>query len=311
MSRDPGHRLPVDCCDVVVVLSYHGRSDTEACVASLLADPKPPTVLVVDNGSDDGVLESVRRTWPGVLTHQTGENLGFAGGMNAGLRLALAGGARTVTILNNDTVIPAGVVGALAARAELGELVSPVVERMDGSVWFAGGLVNPETGVPEHVFDERLEALPIDGAVRRSEVLAGCCLTASADTWHRLGLFDERYFLICEDSDLSLRARDLGIPRTVLTDVRIQHKVSASFGVSRAHVGSYYFLRNALLLTREHGGSGPAQRWRLLRTRVLPGVTAAVRQRDWRSAGRQARVLGVASLHHARRRYGRAPRWVE
>ncbi|WP_018157662.1 glycosyltransferase family 2 protein [Demetria terragena] len=311
MCAEPGHRLPVDGRDVVVVLNYRGRADTEDCVAALLADPAPPAVIVVDNGSGDGVLEAVRSRWPDVVTHQTGTNLGFAGGMNAGLRMALGGGARTVTVLNNDTVVPAGAVSALAARALHGDLVSPVVRRVDSSVWFAGGVVNAETGVPEHIFDERLARLPVDGMARQSDVLAGCCLTATAETWGRIGLFDERYFLMFEDSDLSLRARAAGVPRTVLTDVQIEHKVSASFQGAMGRLGAYYFLRNALLLTREHGGGSLSQRWRLLRTRVLPNVTAAVRQRDWPASRLQLIVIGAALGDHARRKYGRASEWLE
>jgi GT2 family glycosyltransferase len=96
--------------DVVVVLSFHGRADTELCVKSLVDGSPGARILVIDNGSFDGVLESVTGRWPQVHALQTGRNLGFSGGINAGLTWALDAGAATVTVLNNDTLLPRGAI---------------------------------------------------------------------------------------------------------------------------------------------------------------------------------------------------------
>lgn len=297
---------------VVVVLNYHGRTDTEACLESLLADPEPPRVVLVDNGSDDALLAAVTTRWPQVTTLQTGDNLGFAGGMNVGLRHALAAGASTVTLLNNDTVVPSGTIGALAERALLGEAVSPVVEYADRpEPWFAGGAIHRETGIAEHVFGERLAALPSTEAVRTTEVLAGCCVCTSAETWSRVGPLDERYFLTFEDSDWSMRARALGVPLTVLLSTRIAHRVSASFVGAAGRLGPYYYTRNSLLFTREHTDARARTRLRLLRRHLLAPTTAAVRARQWRTVGQHGVLVGTALMHHARGRHGRAPAWLE
>ena len=166
----------------------------------------------MDNGSDDGVLEAVSGRWPTVETFQTGDNLGFAGGMNRGIEWALARGAATVTVLNNDTLVPPGVAAALAARARSGVAVSPEVRyAANGAVWFGGGVVDGETGLARHLTDaEMARAFPGSGP-RSVETLAGCCVTASAEVWRTVGGFDERYFLIFEDADWSMRARARGV----------------------------------------------------------------------------------------------------
>ena len=99
--------------DVVVVLHYRGLADTERCVESLVKGSPGAQVLVVDNGSEDGALDHLVRRWPALATLQNGENLGFAGGMNTGLRWALERSYSSITILNNDTVVPPGTVSAL------------------------------------------------------------------------------------------------------------------------------------------------------------------------------------------------------
>lgn len=294
--------------DAVVVLNYRGRDDTLACVTSLLADPHPPTVLVVDNGSEDGLLRDVRERWPEVRTVAHRTNQGFAGGMNSGVRQALSDGARTVTVLNNDTLVPAGTIEALAERAMLGEAVSPTVRHLGApDVWFAGGAVDHRTGIAEHVFGHRLADQPVREGVRRTEVLAGCCVTASAATWRRVGLFDERYFLLFEDSDWSLRAAAAGVPLTVLTDVAIEHRVSASAVGATAYLNTYYYTRNGLLFGRERLGARTSSRARLLRRHVLPPISRRMRDRQAAPALRHLVLVVAAVGADAMRRYGAAP----
>src|SRR5262245_16932991 len=85
---------------LVVVLAWNGRAYTEACVASYLAQAYPRfEVLVVDNASTDGTPAALRaRFGDAIQLLQNDRNLFFAGGMNTGLRRALASGADYVLI---------------------------------------------------------------------------------------------------------------------------------------------------------------------------------------------------------------------
>lgn len=300
--------------DVVVVLSYRGRQDTEACVQSLVSGSPDATVLVVDNGSGDGVLESVSRRWPGVRTLANTDNLGFAGGMNTGIRWALAHGAKTITVLNNDTVLPDGAVAALAWAARNGAAVSPEVRYADrpDEVWFGGGTIDEDTGLARHLAAAELDSVPLppDG-LRPTEVLAGCCVTATATTWRRVGLFDEAYFLNFEDSDWSLRARRARVPLLVDTGTVIEHKVSASFTGEYGYLGLFYYVRNAMIFVRQSWGGGPAHAARLLRCQVLPGLVRLARRGEWRELRRRVLVTATALACYLLRRTGRAPRWLE
>lgn len=300
--------------DVVVVLSYFGAQDTVECVESLVIGSRGAAVLVIDNGAFDGVLDLVRDRWPQVATLQTGENLGFAGGMNRGIRWALDAGAGTVTVLNNDTVIPAGAIEALARTARTGAAVSPEVRYADGSgrLWFAGGVIDPPTSLARHLSGEEIAAEATDQpALRPSEVLAGCCVTATAETWRRVGLFDERYFLNFEDSDWSVRATRAGVPLLVDTGVVIRHRVSASFTGSYTYLGLYYYTRNGLLFGASRRRWDVPVRLRFLRRQVVPVLGQDVRGRDFAELARHLLLVGAAILAHLVHCYGRAPRWLE
>ena len=299
--------------DVVVVLSYHGREDTEACVDSLVTGSPEATVLVVDNGSHDGVLDSVGARWPGVHTLQNPENLGFAGGMNSGIRWALARDAGTVTVLNNDTVVPPGAIAALSTIARTGVAVSPEVRYMKrpGEVWFGGGTIDEDTGLARHLSEAETAAICLEDGLRPSETLAGCCVTARSGVWRTVGLFDERYFLNFEDSDWSVRAVRAGVPLVVDTRVHIEHKVSASFTGSYSYLGLFYYVRNALLFVRGTLGGSWSQVVRLLRRHVVPALVSHLREGERRELGRRLVVVGAAFVSYATGRLGRAPRWLE
>lgn len=296
---------------VSVVLNWNGRDDTLRCVSTLVDERSDRLLLVVDNGSYDGTLEAVQERWPTVQTLQTGTNLGFAGGMNAGLRWSLARGAQHVAITNNDVVCPPGALDGLLSVLDSRTALSPEIRYLDNPerVWFGGGVVDWSCNWPRHL-QSGPDHLSSDSRLRPSEILAGCFVIASASVWEKVGLFDESYFLIFEDSDWSLRARAAGVGLAVDTGTVIRHRVSASFTGSTAHLGSFYYLRNGLAFGARWGRRG----WptvRFLRRRILPQLVGPVRAHDIRAAFELLVVLGFALGCHLTGQGGRAPRVLE
>lgn len=300
---------------VVIVLSYYGADDTMNCVASLVDGNSDAHVVVIDNGSFDGVVDRVRSRWPQVEIIQNPRNLGFAGGMNVGIRHAMCAGAQTITVLNNDTVVADGVTARLAAIAADGVAVSPEIRYLADpeQVWFAGGVLDVETSLARHLSEQEISEIPPDPyGLRRCEILAGCCVTASRETWDRVGLFDERYFLNFEDSDWSLRAEAAGVRLVVDTTVCVQHKVSASFHGAYTYLGLYFYTRNGLMFGYDHGrGVRTATSLRYVRRHVLPALKPVHQSGDVREIFRKSVMIGCAIADHLRRRYGPAPRFLE
>src|ERR1700730_5456094 len=87
-----------------IVLNWNGWSDTIECLDALYqCTYLNVTVIVVDNGSTDDSVASIRGAHPDVLLIESGTNVGFAGGNNIRIRHALAHGAYYLWLLNNDT----------------------------------------------------------------------------------------------------------------------------------------------------------------------------------------------------------------
>ena len=105
------------------------------------------TLLIVDNGSTDGSVARLRELFPDLQIIETGANLGYAGGNNIGIAMALAQGAEFIWLLNNDTSVdPAALselLSVLQMRPRAGIAGSKILYASQPDVlWFAGGEVS-------------------------------------------------------------------------------------------------------------------------------------------------------------------------
>lgn len=296
----------------VIILNWNGAEDTAQCLASLqLAREAGASLLVVDNGSTDGSEDRLTRQFPDVQILQTGRNLGYTGGNNAGLAAAIQAGAQYLCVLNNDTTAATNFLPALMARATESShdvALSPVIRyaSRDG-IWFAGGTVDEETGLGRHL--QRGEFDPDARSAYGTDLLTGCCLFAPTPVWQRVGLFDDRFFLNFEDTQWSLRARLEGIQLEVVPQSVIHHKVSASFRGPSATLGSFYYARNGLTLQREHLKHRAHARRFVWRHVLQPALRSLRRREEGAAARLSVALLGLACV--PLRTYGPAPRWVQ
>jgi GT2 family glycosyltransferase len=229
----------------VIVLNWNGRQDTLECLASLSYVVQPPMcLLVVDNGSNDGSQEAIRRKYPNVIILETGSNLRYAGGNNAGIRFALEKGAEQIMLLNNDTTVDPAFLGTMSgtlqSSPDTGIVAPKILYSADpGRLWYAGGEISFLTGTMRH----RGIREPDDGRFNipcDTGYASGCCLLAKRSVVERIGLLDESYFMYSEDADWCMRARQAGFRVVYEPRARVWHKVSVSAG---GHL-SLFKLRN-------------------------------------------------------------------
>ena len=229
----------------VIVVNWNGRDDTLECLASLGRVEYPlMRVLVVDNGSTDGSQDAIRREYPGVMLLETGSNLRFAGGNNAGIRYALANGAEQVALLNNDTTVDPGFLGSMTARMQStpgAGVVAPKIlySAEPDRLWYAGGEISFWTGTMRHRGIRERDDGRYDEPCETGYA-TGCCFLTSRNTLERVGLLDESYFMYAEDADWCMRARRAGLRVLYDPQARVWHKVSVSAG---GHLSSFK-LRN-------------------------------------------------------------------
>ena len=218
----------------------------EECLSSIYAqDFQDFEVILVDNASKDGSVEFLRTNFPEVRLVKASSNLGFSGGNNLGLSYC---SGEHIFFLNNDTHMESGALKELARSIEkystyrvfacfLLKFSNPELVDSAGDTIYKGGFITSFARYPASLFTSP------------REVTAACAGAAvySKNLLDDLGGFDEDFFLVFEDVDLSLRARHHGESILFLPEVKIRHKGSATFGGHLSPAAFYYGTRNYLL----------------------------------------------------------------
>lgn len=228
----------------VIILNWNGKNDTLKCLFSLSHVKTPHEIIVVDNGSTDDSIEAIHRSFPNVLLIETGENLGYAGGNNVGIQIALDRGADYLFILNNDTTVEPTILEAFLKRDLPLQGGTTRLMKDPDLLDHLGGNWNAEKGEFEMIgmcapASEWKNPMALD-------YVCGVALFVQAEVFLKVGLFEPRFFLFWEESDFCLRAKRAGYIPTTCPEATLYHKVSASFTGGKPH-STYFWWRNRLL----------------------------------------------------------------
>jgi len=218
----------------VITPLFNCLSHSKAMVASLQASiPRGISheIILIDDGSTDGTREWLAGLGEPFRVILNERNMGFGAASNRGAAVARG---RVFALLNNDLVLGPGwfrpmlrALYALGTRAGIIGNVQLNAATME--VDHAGIYVDLK-GKPEHDRNDPGFARSLLFPMRRVFAVTGACFLIRRDTWSMLGGFDEAYLNGCEDVDLCLRARQLGLVNAVALRSRVLHHVSASPG---------------------------------------------------------------------------------
>lgn len=223
----PGNRQPPVASEVAVVIPHLERlRDTAECCRSLASQTTPPAaIIVVDNASTTHTEADLAAACLRAEILRLDENRGFAGGVNAGIRMALKRPEiGFVWVLNNDTICAPDalekLLAAAGADAPIGLIGCPLLEGAEGP---ARRIVPPGKRL---VGPWAIPALPRKG--RPPDYLSGACLLIRRELLEDVGLFDDGFFFFFEDADLSRRAMEKGWRLATASDARVEHRGSAT-----------------------------------------------------------------------------------
>jgi GT2 family glycosyltransferase len=240
----------------VVILNWKRPADTVACVRSIESEIPIGVdlrVLVVDNGSADGSVQEILGVCPKVELLALPENLGFAGGNNAGIDRALERGAGLVLLLNNDTVVEPGAIAALVRSLDRDESWSVAVPKIcyydePGRIWAAGARWCRFPPRVTMIGFGRRDA-PRYNRTHELAYATGCALLVRRSVFDDVGGFDPMFVNYQEDYDFCYRTRQAGHRLVYVPQAVVLHKVSQSLGHA-APTRWRYLGRNNVLFYR-------------------------------------------------------------
>ena len=237
----------------IIVLNYNNLYDTIESLRSVeKLNYENYKVLLVDNGSTEGIIGEIRKKIPNLEIIKNEKNLGYAGGNNVGILKAMGEKANYIFLLNNDVVVERDVLRKLVDAMEREEhfaacqpLVSYFHERE--KIWSAG--TEFFIGYPR--LYKKNKRAKLSGNFEPPFGLAGCALLMRTPAIKDIGLFDESLFLMHEETDWCIRAKKKKYKLLVVADAVVHHKVSATLEMfSKTYL--YYVSRNWVLVARKN-----------------------------------------------------------
>ncbi|MCC7071439.1 MAG: glycosyltransferase family 2 protein [Deltaproteobacteria bacterium] len=213
----------------VVIPNWNGLVHLDDCMAALRQQRfRDFRVVVIDNASTDGSLSWLAANAPDAEAVRMSENGGFSVAVNEGIRRTES---EYVALLNNDTAAAERWLERLVQELDSHPNYDIAASRM---VYFdAPGVINA-TGdtfkFSKLAMQNRGRGDAERGYTRSLRVLGACAGAAlyRRSLFDTIGLFDEDFFLIHEDSDLNMRALLAGRKCLYVPDAVVRHKENAS-----------------------------------------------------------------------------------
>jgi len=252
----------------VQILTWNRVDELVPCLESFARVDYPNyEVIVLDNGSEDETVPTVKRDFPWVTLIENGKNLGFCRGNNVGLRYCLERGFDYVLLLNSDTEVLPDLIGELVEvmqadpRIGIAGAKNLLLENpaymwgQYGEVTWGPLLVRT---IGRFTPDRNLREPPKDV----DWVICNGCMVSRA-ALAKVGGFDEEFWQCNEDVDWSYRARRAGFRVVYVDRAAILHKGGSSGQLGHKKVFSYgYFIgRNAFTFARKY--ANPLQKAKL------------------------------------------------
>lgn len=270
----------------IVVLNWNSDQDTIKCIKSLLKleSMYEFKIIVCDNDSkiessqaiqsylniectDQAIslneqdIDSYFISNEKIIFVKNQKNYGYAGGNNAGLKLALnQSNMYYCWVLNNDTEVHHHALQALvekmAANSKIGICGSRLIEMENkNKVQALGGVVNPWFCTTKEIGSE----LTINDQVNETEweekidFVVGASLFFSRFCLEKVGLLCEDYFLYYEEIDYCNRVKQFGLNVGIAADSIVYHEqgVSTGTGNSKSDIADFCQVRNRIFIAKK------------------------------------------------------------
>ena len=243
---------------VAITLNWNGRDMTLKCIDSLIQiDYNNYEIVIVDNGSTDGSVQSIRQRFPKILIVENERNLGYSEGFNIGINKAMNMGAEFLLILNNDTIIDPKALTELVNIAQSDDRIGFVSGKVyhynrPNILQTVGKSTDPIKLVGSHIGADEEDNGQYDEIVDY-QFIDDVFLLVSKKVIDKVGGYDNDFFLYYEETDWCARVRKAGFRIVFTPRAKIWHKGSMSSGGGTNPVNTYWNSRNRYLFMYRNG----------------------------------------------------------
>lgn len=210
---------------LAIIVTYNATKWVDKCLESLINSSLAPQILVIDNLSNDGTMQYIKRHYPDIETIETGTNLGFGKANNIGLRKVLEENYDFAFLLNQDAWIENNTIEVLAERYSHNknfEILCPLQLNGKGNKLDCLFYKYTLSECTDFIFNAATSTLNQRELYEVSFANAACWLV-SKRVIETIGGFDPLFPHYGEDEDYVRRLRTNGYKIGICPNVRVFH----------------------------------------------------------------------------------------
>jgi len=258
---------------LVSVLNWNKAATTLACLEFLrnqAQDNMHVDILVIDNGSDPDeyakLRDAVDARWVKLLRVE--KNLGFTGGHNLAVKMAMEQDYDFIWLLNNDATVEADTLAKLTRAIRSDDrcgAVSPVLSPGEGAPQNTGwGFVIDWRARCQKWLPSAEASMKLHETHPEKIAIAGTAVLLRVAAMREVGLLDDKLFAYYDDNDISARMNQHGWLNKVVFDARAVHDKRV---LSETPLYFFYLMyRNELFFWHTHM---PAEYRKLLWLKIV------------------------------------------
>lgn len=204
----------------IITVNYNNPVDTIACINSFsdVGGKYKLNYFIVNNGCTDDSRNLISKEIKAATVIDSVVNLGFSGGNNLGIRMALKAGCTHILLINNDA--------KNNTKDFFDQLLKSPYDISSAVITTVGAKKNKNDygGIVDWYFGRNTH----QHSPGNIDYVSGACLFAKSEVFEKVGELDERFFLYYEDVDYCLRAKKIGFTVGVTPKAKITHILSSS-----------------------------------------------------------------------------------
>lgn len=218
-----------------IILNYNNYEKTKKCLDHLLMSNIKTKIIFIDNGSTDDssykLYQEFKHSNADIEFIFNEKNLGFAKGVNVGIKKVLELGGDYVLLLNNDAyILPDTIEKLLKSLQENPKAVvaGPTIfyYHNKNKVWQAGGFFNWVKMGPSIMFkNKEIHIEKLTNKIYKVDFLTACIWLAKTEIFKKIGLFYDNFFLYYDDFDFCFRVKKAGFELLYVADAIAYHDI--------------------------------------------------------------------------------------
>ncbi|MEL6090293.1 glycosyltransferase [Plesiomonas shigelloides] len=249
--------------DVVAIVVTYNRKELLALTLNALLKQtfQPKNIIIIDNNSSDGTdifVKSMEDEYSHIIYHNTGDNLGGAGGFHYGFNVAAEYQYDYLWLMDDDLEPSANCLQTMLSLQHEG-IIQPIRFNLDGSCAELSPVkydldsvfrLNPKIACVLDVYDIEssddcinIEGMPFEGPLISRSVV------------EKIGMPNPDFFIFYDDLDYAIKARNAGFTIKCSTKAKATRLLVNNQNNDLKSWKGYFMLRNLFYIYYQYGSN--------------------------------------------------------